>query len=64
MGDERAQRFDRALSSLIDNLVPSIEDEDVATADERHDEAFELARNIIAEYNNDYPHVTLLLTAS
>ena len=49
MGDGRTQRFDDALSSLVDNLVPTLEEEDEATADERHDDALELARNIIEE---------------
>ena len=49
MGDEKTRRFDDALSSLVDNLIPSLEDEDEATADERHDDALDLAKNIIAE---------------
>lgn len=47
MGDEKAQRLDDALSSLVDILVPTLPDEDEAAADERHDDALELARNII-----------------
>ncbi|KAF6218543.1 hypothetical protein HO133_005892 [Letharia lupina] len=47
MGDEKAQRLDDALSSLVDILVPALLDEDEAAADERHDDALELARNII-----------------
>ena len=47
MGDEKAQRLDDALSSLVDILVPAQPDEDEATADERHDDALELARSII-----------------
>lgn len=47
MGDEKAQRLDDALSSLVDILVPALPDEDEATADERHDDALELARSII-----------------
>ena len=50
MGDERAQRLDDALSSLVDILIPTLPDEDEATADERHDDALELARNIIEKY--------------
>lgn len=49
MGDEKTRRFDDALSSLVDNLLPNLEDEDEATADERHDDALDLARNIITE---------------
>ena len=52
MGDGRAQRFDDALSSLVENLIPTREDEDDATADERHHEALELAKNIIDEYSS------------
>lgn len=47
MGDEKAQRLDDALSSLVGILVPALPDEDEATADERHDDALELARSII-----------------
>lgn len=50
MGDEKAQRLDDALSSLVDILVPTLPDEDEATADERHDDALELARSIIDKY--------------
>ncbi len=49
MGDEKAQRFDDALSSLVDILVPTRSDEDEAIADERHDDALDFARNIIEE---------------
>lgn len=49
MGDERSRRFDDALSSLVDNLIPGLDDEDDARADERHDDAVDLARNIIEE---------------
>ncbi len=47
MGDEKAQRLDDALSTLVDTLIPVLPDEDEATADERHDEALDLARGII-----------------
>ena len=47
MGDEKAQRLDDALSSLVDTLVPILPDEDEATADERHDDALNLARGVI-----------------
>ena len=50
MGDEKAQRLDDALSSLVDILIPALPDEDEATADERHDDALELARSIIDKY--------------
>lgn len=51
MGDEKTQRLDDALSSLIDILIPTLPDEDEAAADERHDDALELARNIIDKYD-------------
>ena len=50
MGDERAQRLDDALSSLVDTLIPALPDEDEATADERRDDALDLARSIIEGY--------------
>lgn len=50
MGDDRAQRLDDALSSLVDTLIPSFPGEDEATADERHDDALDLARSIIDGY--------------
>jgi len=49
MGDEKAQRFDDALSSLVDILVPTQSDEDEIIADERHDDALDFARNIVEE---------------
>lgn len=50
MGDEKAQRLDDALSSLVDVLIPISPDKDEATADERHDDALDLARSIIEGY--------------
>ena len=50
MGDDKAQRLDDALSSLVDGLIPVLPDEDEATADERHDDALDLARTIIERY--------------
>ena len=47
MGDEKAQRLDDALSSLVDILIPALPGEDEASADQRHDNALELARSII-----------------
>ena len=47
MGDEKAQRLDDALSSLVDLLVPALPDEDEATADKKYDDALDLARSII-----------------
>lgn len=51
MGDEKAQRLDDALSSLVGILIPTLPDEDEAAADERHDDALDLARNIIDKYD-------------
>lgn len=50
MGDEKAQRLDDALSSLVDSLIPTLPDEDEATADERQEDALDLARSIIEGY--------------
>ncbi|KAL9638987.1 MAG: hypothetical protein Q9164_001221, partial [Protoblastenia rupestris] len=50
MGDKRAQRLDDLLSSLVNNLIPILPDEDEATADDRRDEAFDLSSRILAEY--------------
>jgi hypothetical protein len=47
MGDEKAQRLDDALSSLVDTLIPIQHGEDAITADERHEDALDLARSII-----------------
>ncbi len=52
MGDDRAQRFEDALSSLVDVLVPGLPDEDEDVADDRHDDALEQARNIIDAHGN------------
>jgi len=51
MGDERRHRVDDALSTLIARLVPQNPDEDDATADERHEHNFDLAKNIIEGYS-------------
>lgn len=51
MVEEKTQRLDDALSSLVDTLIPALPDEDDATADERHDHALDLARGIIEGYN-------------
>ena len=50
MGDEKAQRLDDALSSLVDILIPTIPGEDELSADQRHDKALELARSIIDKF--------------
>jgi hypothetical protein len=51
MGDERSHRVDDALSTLIARLVLQNPDEDDATADERHEHNFDLAKNIIEGYS-------------
>ena len=51
MGDEKAQRLDDALSSLVDTLITSFPGEDEATADERRDDALDLARRVIDRYH-------------
>ena len=47
MSDVNAQRFDHALSSLIEILVPAQPGEDEETTDDRQDDALELARSLI-----------------
>ena len=47
MGDDKAQRLDDALSSLVDTLIPLHAGEDESTADERRDDALALDRRII-----------------
>ncbi|KAL6721335.1 Microtubule-nucleating Tub4p (gamma-tubulin) complex component [Lecanora helva] len=61
MGDERSQRLDDALSSLVDILVPKLHNEDEATADERHDDALDLARSIIEGAVSDVNHAADLI---
>ncbi|KAL9130134.1 MAG: hypothetical protein Q9217_001608 [Psora testacea] len=50
MGYKKAQRFDEALSTLVNRFIPEPPGRDVAVVDERHDEALELARNIIEKH--------------
>lgn len=50
MGDERNRRVDDALSSLVQTFVPQLPGEDKAIADERHEEALDLAKSIVAGY--------------
>ena len=52
MGDERAKRFEDALSSLVDVLVPPLPDEDEDAADDRHEDAVEQARNVIETHGS------------
>ncbi|KAI4276985.1 MAG: hypothetical protein L6R38_005538, partial [Xanthoria sp. 2 TBL-2021] len=44
MGD---QRVDNALTALVEILVPSLDDEDAASLDERRDDALALAKDIL-----------------
>ena len=50
MGDERSRRVNDALSSLVQTFVPPLQDEDKAIAEERHEEALDLAKSIIEGY--------------
>jgi gamma-tubulin complex component 3 len=47
MAEERKQRIDSALSSIVEAILPTTPDEDDAIVDERHDAALERAREII-----------------
>lgn len=47
MGDEKSQRLDDALSSLVDALIPKLPEEDEITVDERREDALDLARSIL-----------------
>ncbi|KAI9738322.1 MAG: Microtubule-nucleating Tub4p (gamma-tubulin) complex component [Cirrosporium novae-zelandiae] len=47
MAEERAKRINDALSSLVDSLIPVYPDDDEEVADERHDNALELARHVV-----------------
>ncbi len=47
MSDDRAKRIDDALASLVDIIIPTDPDEDEAAADERHDRALDLARDVV-----------------
>ena len=53
MGDEKAQRFEDALSSLVDVLVPALPDEDEDAADDRHEDALEHARDILEKQGSN-----------
>ncbi|KAF2766362.1 spc98 like protein [Teratosphaeria nubilosa] len=47
MSSSREERVENALQQLLERLVPQYPDEDEATADERWDEANEVARNLV-----------------
>lgn len=52
MSHDREQRIGDALSSLVDTLIPIIDGEDDAVADERHDNALDLAKNLLERYGS------------
>lgn len=62
MGDEKSQRLDDALSSLVDSLTPDLPYEDEATVDERREDALDLARSIIDRWAIRMGRHGLLLT--
>lgn len=47
MAEERKQRIDSALSSIVDAILPTSPDEDDVMADERHEAALERVGKII-----------------
>ena len=47
MSESRAQRLDDALSSLVDAFLPADLDDDEALADQRHENAVDLAKSIL-----------------
>ena len=50
MADDKAQRITDALNSLVDRLLPPEQVEDEIDADERHDNAVELAQHILERW--------------
>lgn len=50
MSEELAQRIDDALSGLVDAFLPPIPGEDQEIDEERRDNAFDIARNVIDRY--------------
>lgn len=53
MTEARDQRVEHALDKLIGHTLPIYAGEDEATADERLDEAFNIADEIITKYGTD-----------
>ena len=47
MSNGQSQRIDDALSSLVDTFLPTIPDEDEETDNERRDNAFDVAKQLI-----------------
>ncbi|KZF19039.1 hypothetical protein L228DRAFT_271665 [Xylona heveae TC161] len=58
MPDDREQRIDDALASLVEAFLPIESDEDEAIADERHDVAFERARSTLRRTQTIAPSVS------
>jgi hypothetical protein len=48
MSKSREERVESALSSLIERLVPIYDDDDEESADQRLDEAYNYARDVLA----------------
>lgn len=61
MSHDREQRIGDALSSLVDTLIPVIDGEDDAVADERHDNALDLAKNLLERCESFYMRLHLLI---
>ena len=53
MATEQSQRVDDALSSLVDAFLPAVPGEDEEVDDERRDNAFDLAKNVLERSGND-----------
>ena len=47
MGDDKDHRVNSALSTLVNGLLPRRENESDLTAEDRRDQAFDLAKSII-----------------
>lgn len=47
MGDDRPQRIAGALDTLVKTLLPPLGEEDVASLDERRDDALALANDML-----------------
>jgi hypothetical protein len=50
MGQDREQRIDTAIDSLISHIIPADPLEDEEVAQERHDACFELVKTILDRY--------------
>lgn len=47
MSQDRERRISDALNTLVNILVPEVDGEDPAEADERHENALELAKGLL-----------------